>query len=228
MKGLTRPTVAQISAPGAADETEIVVNGEKLEVRERTESVISEIQSGNYDPVLGILTLTFYNGESVRIGGFPVASKIPQGPTGPQGAPGIDGLPGKPGKAGAVGAPGCEGPPGPTGGKGNTGKEGRVGPMGPPGPRGNTGPRGEVGEQGPEGEKGVVGPTGPRGEQGPAGAAGTPGAAGAANIIVSTVDPGAAAGAGAIWVNPGVATGTTPPPTNISDPPLGSPEAAWP
>jgi hypothetical protein len=98
--------------------------------------------------------------------------------------------------------------------------------MGPPGPRGLTGPRGEVGEKGPDGEIGPVGVTGPRGEAGPAGEPGTPGAGGSLNVIVTTTDPGAAAGPGAIWVNPAITPPGTTPPTNISDPPLGS--VTWP
>jgi hypothetical protein len=48
------------------------------------------------------------------------------------------------------------------------------------------------------------------------------------NVIVSTSDPGSAAGPGAIWVNPSVTSPGTTPPSNISDPPLGSPGAQWP
>lgn len=226
--GLTRPLVTQIYAPGQEGQTEIVVDNDKLKVSSPSESSVSEIAEGRFDDVLGVLTLTLFNGETVKISGFPVASKIPPGPTGAQGLPGKDGAPGKPGKPGKVGAPGCVGAPGERGETGSVGQEGRQGLQGPPGPRGLTGRQGPVGPQGPDGVIGPPGPTGPRGENGPAGAPGAPGAPGTVNIIVSTTDPGSAAGAGALWVNPN----TQPPPSGpvtppgVSDPPLGS--VVWP
>lgn len=227
--GLTRPLVTQIAATGGEGQTEIIVEQNMLKVSTPQESSVSEVASGHYDDVLGVMTITLHNGETIKVPGFPTASKIPEGPPGPQGLPGKDGQPGKPGKPGKAGAPGCMGAPGEKGDTGEVGQEGRQGLQGPPGPRGLTGRQGPVGNIGPDGVIGPPGPTGPRGETGPAGAPGTPGQPGAANVIVSTTDPGAAAGAGALWVNPSV----QPPPTSpipptsggVVDPPIGTP---WP
>lgn len=234
MAGLTRPVVDQISAPGSEGETEIVVENEKLSVKAPSESPISEIDYGNFDPVLGVLTLRLYNGEQIKVSGFPTADKIPPGPTGPQGQRGQDGKPGKNGRDGKPGAPGCEGPPGVRGGPGPQGADGRQGMQGPPGVRGVTGPMGEMGRTGPTGPIGPPGPTGPKGEPGPAGSAGQPGPAGSVNIIISATDPGQVGG-GALWVNPNASTTIPPiipPPVTdpggnpiITDPPIGTP---WP
>ena len=228
MAGLTRIPTSMIFAPGQPSETEVVVDNERLTTGEPLESDISEIASGYYDWQLGILSLTMYNGNIVRISGFPTPGSIPQGPTGPQGLPGKDGRDGRDGKDGAPGPQGCEGPPGPQGASGPTGPDGRDGAMGQQGPRGCPGPKGPPGERGPTGPQGALGPTGPRGEQGPAGRPGAPGPSGTANIIVSTSDPGAVGG-GWLWVNPGAVAppsgstggGTTEP----TDPPIGTP---WP
>ena len=226
MAGLTRPVVDQISAPGSAGETEIVVRGERLAVEAPKESSISEIDFGHFDPVLGVLSLRLYNGEQVKVSGFPTADKIPAGATGPQGPRGQDGKAGKEGREGNPGDEGCEGPSGARGGIGPAGLDGRTGMQGPPGVRGLTGPRGPQGNRGTQGVLGPVGPTGPRGEPGPAGPAGQPGAAGSVNIIVSSSDPGAA-GPGVLWVNPGAgeSSGTPDPGGTLTDPPIGFP---WP
>lgn len=227
MAGLTRPVVDQISAPGTEGETEIVVRDERLAVESPSESSISEIEFGQYDPVLGVLVLQTYNGKQIKITGFPTPDKIPPGPTGPQGQKGQDGRPGKNGRDGMPGAPGCQGNPGPRGPVGPPGPDGRTGLQGPPGPRGLEGPMGFPGPQGPQGPIGPVGPTGPRGDPGPAGPAGPPGPDGMLTIIISSTDPGAV-GAGYLWVNPNATTPLPPPDDTeepLTDPPIGTP---WP
>lgn len=229
---LTRPLVQQIKAPGADDESEVIVKGQRLRTQAPSESAVAEIASGSYDQQQGVLTLVHTNGTEIRIDRFLTPSNMPQGERGPQGKPGKDGKDGKGGKAGKQGLPGCEGPPGPRGEPGPRGQDGRQGLPGIPGMRGLEGPQGELGPIGPTGPDGVVGPTGPLGEQGPAGAPGIPGAPGTVNIIVSATDPGAAAGPGALWVDPTVqppAAGSPPPPApgqtppvEIVDPPIGT------
>lgn len=226
--GLTRTPLNMISASGETDSTNVIVQEQQLTVAQPEESAISEVDSGYFDSLQGILTLYMSNGTQMKIGGFPTADKIPAGPTGPQGLPGEDGQPGKNGRNGEKGAPGCEGDEGPKGKTGETGREGRDGLPGPPGIRGCQGPRGERGEIGPTGPRGDIGPTGPRGEPGPAGSAGQPGPAGKVNIVVSSTDPGSSIGAGGLWVNPGSTGGNDGGGNNgggLVDPPIGTP---WP
>lgn len=224
---LTRTPLQMIKADGETNAPNVVVEEERLRAEPLTESDISEVSGGAYDAQLGVLTLYFFNGSQLKIGGFPTPDKIPAGPTGPQGLPGTDGKNGKSGRDGEKGAQGCQGPEGPKGKKGEPGRDGRDGLPGPPGIRGCAGPRGERGPTGPTGPRGDIGPTGPRGEPGPAGTAGTPGPTGKVNIVVSTTDPGSSIGAGGLWVNPNGSTGSTgggstPP---LTDPPIGTP---WP
>lgn len=224
---LTRTPVSMITAEGEANASDVIVADQQLAVGVPTESSISEVDSGYYDPLQGILTLYMSNGSQKKIAGFPTADKIPAGPTGPQGLPGEDGEDGKSGRDGEKGSQGCDGPEGPKGKIGEAGRDGRDGLPGPPGIRGCAGPRGERGEIGPTGPRGDIGPTGPRGEAGPAGGAGQPGPAGKVNIVVSSTDPGSSIGAGGLWVNPGSIT----PPSGggggggLVDPPVGTP---WP
>lgn len=226
---LTRTPLQMIRAEGERDATNVVVQDQQLATSPPEESSVSEVDSGYYDPLQGILVLYMSNGDQLKIGGFPTADKIPAGPTGPQGLPGEDGQDGKNGRDGEKGAPGCEGPEGPKGKSGEAGRDGRDGLPGPPGIRGCQGPRGERGPTGPTGPRGNLGPTGPRGEAGPAGSPGQPGPAGKVNIVVSTTDPGSSIGAGGLWVNPnavssggGTGGGTG---GGLVDPPVGTP---WP
>lgn len=230
MTGLTRIPAQMIYAPGTSTQTEIVVTGERLVVTDPLESDVSEIAGGFYDRQLGELTLTLYNGDAVKIAGFPSAGNIPVGPTGPQGLAGKDGKDGRDGKDGAKGEQGCEGPQGPQGATGATGPDGRDGRMGEQGVRGCPGPKGPPGERGATGPIGPLGPTGPRGAQGPKGVPGAAGPDGKVNIVVSTTDPGAV-GAGWLWVNPSATVPVTTPSTGTggsttpTDPPVGTP---WP
>lgn len=224
---LTRTPLSMVRAEGTPDATNVIVEEQQLKTAVPVESSVSEVDSGYYDPLLGILTLYMSNGEQMKIAGFPTADKIPSGPTGPQGLRGEDGEPGKNGRNGEKGAPGCDGPEGPKGKTGESGKDGRDGLPGPPGIRGCQGPRGERGEQGPTGPRGDIGPTGPRGEAGPAGTAGQPGPAGKVNIVVSSTDPGSSIGGGGLWVNPGStgSSGGGGGSGGLTDPPVGTP---WP
>lgn len=230
MTGLTRIPAQLIFAPGQASQTEVVVQQERLVVTDPLESDVSEISGGFYDWQLGELSLTLYNGDVVKIKGFPTVGNIPAGPTGPTGLPGKDGRDGRDGKDGEKGDPGCDGPPGPTGATGATGPDGRDGQMGQQGQRGCPGPKGAPGERGPTGPMGAIGPTGPQGKQGEQGRPGTAGADSKVNIVVSTTDPGNV-GAGWLWVNPSAVapptggTGGTGGGTTPTDPPIGTP---WP
>lgn len=230
MPGLTRPVLDQIVASGLEGATEIVVQNERLSVREPTTGLISEVEYAYYDSALGVLTLTFADNETFTVSGFPTADRIKAGPTGPAGEAGESGQPGKDGKDGVAGAPGCTGPCGCRGPQGPAGADGRTGMQGPPGIRGVEGPMGPVGPIGPRGEQGPIGPSGPQGEPGPPGTAGTPGASGNVNIIVSTTDPGSGVVPGTLWVNPGATPPVDPDPDpdpdpEPHDPPIGTP---WP
>lgn len=230
MAGLTKIHSSMIFAPGEVSQTEVIVSGERLVVSNPLESDVSELAGGFYDWQLGELSLTMYNGDVVKIKGFPTAGSIPPGPTGPTGLPGKDGRDGRDGKDGAKGDPGCDGPPGPKGATGATGPDGRDGQMGQQGIRGCPGPKGAPGERGATGPMGPLGPTGPRGDQGPPGRPGAPGPDSKVNIVVSTTDPGNVGG-GWLWVNPSaIAPPVTPPTTGggggtPTDPPIGTP---WP
>lgn len=198
---LTKTPVQMIAAKGFGDQTQIVVQGEKLTPSVPTETKISEVSGGSYDAQQGILTLRMYNGETVRIEGFPISDRIPVGPTGPQGLPGRDGIDGKDGRDGAVGASGCEGPQGIMGQPGPRGETGRQGQQGIMGPYGLQGPEGVQGPPGPTGPQGPIGPQGPRGDMGPQGRTGARGPDGYMNIVVSTSAPTSPT-AGMLWVNP--------------------------
>jgi hypothetical protein len=190
-----------VQAKGLANQTQIVISNEKLTVAESTETKISEVSGGSYDVQQGVLILRMYNGEDVRIEGFPTADKIPTGPTGPQGLPGKDGKSGKDGRDGAAGASGCEGPQGAMGQTGPRGEQGRAGQQGIMGPTGLMGPEGPQGPPGPTGPQGPIGPQGPRGDMGPQGRPGPRGPDGKMNIVVSTCEPESPE-PGMLWVNP--------------------------
>lgn len=201
MAGLTRTPVQMIYAKGVGNQTQITVQDEKLVPSQPTETQISEISGGAYDPQQGILTLRMYNGETIKIDGFPTPDKIPIGPTGPQGLPGRDGVDGRDGRDGAAGAAGCEGPQGLIGQTGPRGEIGRQGPQGIMGPQGLQGPEGPQGPPGPTGPQGPIGPQGPRGDMGPQGRPGPRGPDGTMNIVVSTSEPSSPK-PGMLWVNP--------------------------
>lgn len=203
MAGLTRIPSGMVRAKGVKDSSVLEVKNERLSAIAPTDAVVSEVENALYDSTQGVLTLTFYNGEQLRVSGFPTASKIPAGPTGPQGLAGKDGKNGTNGTKGATGSEGCAGPQGQigqTGPKGATGRTGQQGPIGPTGPQGPTGLQGPVGPTGPQGAQG---PQGPRGDQGPQGKPGPAGPEGYMNIVVSTTEPKESERVdGMLWVNP--------------------------
>ena len=205
MTGLTKIPTYMIRAKGERDSSILEVKNERLSATAPTDADVSEIESAIYDETQGVLTFTFYNGNQLRIPGFPVPSKIPAGPTGPQGLPGIDGKNGKDGVAGAAGGAGCAGPQGVIGQTGPKGETGRTGQPGPAGPTGPQGPQGLQGPVGPTGPQGPQGPQGPRGEQGPQGRPGPKGPEGYMNIIISATEPEEKDRVdGLLWVNPTV------------------------
>uniref|UniRef100_A0AB39CDT7 N-acetylmuramoyl-L-alanine amidase n=1 Tax=Pseudomonas phage HRDY3 TaxID=3236930 RepID=A0AB39CDT7_9VIRU len=205
MTGLTKIPTYMIRAKGERDSSILEVKNERLSATAPTDADVSEIESALYDETQGVLTITFYNGNQLRVPGFPVPSKIPAGPTGPQGLPGIDGKNGKDGRDGAPGGAGCAGPQGVIGQTGPKGETGRTGQPGPAGATGPQGPQGLQGPVGPTGPQGPQGPQGPRGEQGPQGRPGPKGPEGYMNIIVSTTEPEEKDRVdGLLWVNPSV------------------------
>lgn len=200
---VTRLPAHMIRAKGAEDASVLEVKNERLAATTPADAVVSEIESGLYDATQGVITFTFFNGETLRVTGLPTASKIPAGPTGPQGLPGVNGKSGKDGRDGATGAEGCAGPQGQIGQTGPKGETGRTGQQGPQGPTGPQGPEGLQGPMGPTGPQGPQGPQGPRGEQGPQGKPGPKGPEGYMNIVVSTTEPKLEDRVdGMLWVNP--------------------------
>lgn len=205
MTGLTRIPTFMIRAPGARDSSILEVKNERLSAIAPTDADVTEIESALYDETQGTLTFNFYNGNEMRVSGFPVPSKIPAGPTGPQGLAGIDGKNGKDGREGAAGGAGCAGPQGVIGQTGPKGETGRTGQPGPAGPTGPQGPEGRQGPVGPTGPQGPNGPQGPRGEQGPQGRPGPKGPEGFMHIVVSTAEPEEKDRVdGLLWVNPAI------------------------
>lgn len=205
MTGLTRIPTYMIRAKGEKDSSILEVKNERLSAIAPSEADVTEIESAIYDETQGTLTFRFYNGQEMRVPGFPVPSKIPAGPTGPQGLAGIDGKNGKDGRDGAVGSAGCAGPQGVIGQTGPKGETGRTGQPGPAGPTGPQGPQGLQGPLGPTGPQGPQGPQGPRGEQGPQGRPGPKGPEGFMHIVVSTSEPEEKDRVdGLLWVNPSI------------------------
>lgn len=198
---LTRAPVSMLTASGAQEGNQLTVDGGKLVPRALEEPEISEVDYGEFDAQQGVLVLRMFNGQEVRIPGFPTPDRIPAGPTGPQGLAGIDGRDGLNGRNGEQGEPGCTGPQGIQGPQGLRGEPGRPGPQGLMGPQGPQGPIGPLGATGPTGPQGPVGPKGPRGDMGPQGRPGLPGPEGFMNIIVSTEEPKNVK-PGTLWVNP--------------------------
>ena len=197
---LQRIPLAAVTASGS-DGTPVIVQDKKLVAASAASTTVTYLNSAFYDSVSGTLTLTFEDGQTASVTGFPCESNLPQGLAGEDGRDGRDGEDGRDGRDGADGACGCtgpDGPAGPTGNKGADGRDGRAGPMGDPGPDGNPGPDGHPGPTGPTGN---TGPTGPTGNTGPTGSTGPTGPVGKVNIIVSATDPGNVE-AGTIWVNP--------------------------
>jgi hypothetical protein len=205
MTGLTRIPTYMIRAKGEKDSSILEVKNERLSATAPSDADVTEIESAIYDETQGTLTFRFYNGQEMRVPGFPVPSKIPAGPTGPQGLAGIDGKNGKDGRDGAVGSAGCAGPQGVIGQTGPKGETGRTGQPGPAGPTGPQGPQGLQGPLGPTGPQGPQGPQGPRGEQGPQGRPGPKGPEGFMHIVVSTSEPEEKDRVdGLLWVNPAI------------------------
>lgn len=201
--GLTRIPTNMLRAKGAKDATVLEIESEKVVAVTPTDADVSEVEDGVYDATQGTLTLTFYNGDQLKVTGFPTADKIPQGPTGPQGLAGVDGKDGTDGKDGSTGAQGCDGTSGRDGATGARGPQGRQGEIGEQGATGPTGPQGATGPTGPTGPRGNVGATGARGAQGATGKAGPKGEDGFMNIYVQTYEPTASEKKdGVLWVNP--------------------------
>lgn len=190
-----------INTGSSADDTPIVARGGRLVVDGSTEAVAEITQESSYDASSGVLTLTFANGQTVKVPGFPTVTDIPSGRPGPRGETGTDGKDGRDGNDGRAGEPGCEGAPGPDGEMGPPGPDGRPGQRGPDGNPGPDGPPGPQGAPGPQGKRGDTGSTGATGAPGPAGPQGAPGPAGSLPIIVSTSQP-SAANDGTLWINP--------------------------
>lgn len=200
---LTKPNIEQVSAPGASNEQDIVVEEGKLKTVDSKTSSVSEISSGDYDSATGVLTLEMESGEIKRIAGFPTLSSIPPGEKGPQGEPGEDGRDGKDGRDGEKGEAGCQGQVGEKGEEGDPGRDGEDGSPGVPGEAGCAGPKGRRGDKGEKGDKGEPGEKGPQGDPGPEGPPGPPGPPGEPMVIISSVDPGPQT-PGTIWVNPDI------------------------
>lgn len=196
-----------VSTGSTSSSSVLRASNSKLVVSASEAGATSEITQGSYDETSGILSLTFANGETINVKGFPTASDAPVGRQGPAGETGADGKDGRDGRDGEPGDQGCTGPVGPDGQQGLAGKDGRDGLPGPQGPRGPTGVPGPQGPTGPTGVRGATGPTGHTGATGPTGPTGAPGPAGRISVIVSSVSPGNVA-AGTIWVNPTIDQGT--------------------
>lgn len=109
------------------------------------------IVQGDFDPVVGTLTLVNANGSKTVIENFPVPGSMGKGPTGARGKIGPEGKPGRNGKDGRNGEQGCPGP------KGDKGEIGATGPKGDTGLKGDQGIQGEQGEKGEQGLKGDPG-----------------------------------------------------------------------
>lgn len=223
---LTRPRAEMILSTGTDDQTDLTVEGGRLKATNPIAGNVSEITEITYDDIQGILRILMSNGEQKVVKGFPTPTTLKpglkgeQGKTGDPGADGQDGRDGNIGPQGPQGDQGERGPqglPGVDGADGQKGIEGDEGPMGPSGP---TGPTGPTGPQGPPGEIGSPGPDGATGAKGPQGDPGN------INVIISTIDPGASAGAGAIWVNPGANSNVNDPNADPGDPDPGS--IVWP
>lgn len=195
-----------ISTGSSASASILRAENSKLIVSTAESTATAEITEGSYDETSGAMTLTFANGETVTIKGFPTASDIPVGRQGGRGETGADGKDGRDGRDGAVGEVGCTGADGADGAQGQPGKDGRDGNPGMQGGRGPTGAPGPDGGTGPTGPRGGTGPTGATGATGPTGPTGAAGPSGRLSIIVSATAPGAVA-VGTVWVNPNIDQG---------------------
>lgn len=202
MAKLTKLDPSMLAAPVSEDKKVLRVDNGVVRPTAESVATITPISGLFFDSSLGVLTVSYQNGNTQQLNGFTVISQIPEGPKGPQGDPGEDGQPGRDGRDGRDGEAGCAGPIGPTGPQGDDGRDGLPGPIGPAGPPGCPGPMGEMGPTGPTGPTGPAGETGPTGAPGPQGPKGPQGEPGRINIVVSEVDPGPALGPGGIWVNP--------------------------
>ncbi|QQO90249.1 putative tail fiber protein [Erwinia phage pEa_SNUABM_5] len=204
---LVKVKSSQISTGSSASSSILRAQNSKLVVSSLESTATAEITEGVYDETSGVLSLTFANGDTVNVKGFPTASDIPVGRQGGRGETGADGKDGRDGRDGAPGEPGCTGPDGNEGQQGRPGKDGRPGLPGPDGGRGPTGVPGPDGGTGPTGPRGGTGPTGATGATGPTGPTGAPGPSGRLSIIVSATNPGNVA-AGTVWVNPNIDQGS--------------------
>lgn len=148
-----------------------------------------------YDMQLGVLSLLFTNGKTLKATGFPTIAKLSKGREGDQGDKGRDGRSDVDGKDGEKGTTGCSGDDGP---QGSVGDRGPKGDQGDDGERGDKGLQGDIGHQGKRGDRGLIAAPGPKGDQG------DPGDDGKVNVIISNTDPGDSIGPLGIWIRPGL------------------------
>src|SRR5574344_2033702 len=132
-----------LTSPGAATNNVLVAKKGTVEAQPNADSStqVAEIQSAYYDSSVGALVLSFYNGTTLEVGGFPTIDSIPEGPQGPKGDPGDPGKDGRDGRDGNQGPEGCQG---------KQGEQGEQGEPGPDGREGDQGPMGEPGYKGPD------------------------------------------------------------------------------
>jgi hypothetical protein len=148
-----------------------------------------------YDMQLGVLSLLFTNGKTLKATGFPTIAKLSKGRQGDQGDKGRDGRSDVDGKDGDKGTSGCSGDDGP---QGSVGDRGPKGDQGDEGERGDKGLQGVIGHQGKRGDRGPIASPGPKGDQGDTGTDGK------VNVIISNIDPGDTIGPLGIWIRPGL------------------------
>ena len=86
---LQRIPLAAVSASGS-DGTPVVVKDKKLVAAQTTSSTVTYLSSAFYDSVSGTLTLTFVDGQTASVTGFPCESNLPQGLQGEDGRDGRD------------------------------------------------------------------------------------------------------------------------------------------
>ena len=131
-------SVAQVTSEGVLSITE----------PSATEGSTPNGLNASFDRSTGILSLSFDNGSSLKVTGFPTLEDIKSGATGKQGIRGLQGRAGTNGRDGKNGEKGC------AGGKGDRGRQGNTGPTGPVGNTGPTGATGDIGNTGPTGPRG--------------------------------------------------------------------------
>lgn len=144
MTGLTRTSLAMISAKGAVN-SDVRFNGQQLEVRNDETVNSNGVVAASFDDVTGTLNLVLTNGTIIPVSGFMTTGNIGTGLPGPPGPPGSNGADGLLGQDGAQGPTGCQGPPGTPGATGPRGMTGAQGPAGVPGEKGDKGDKGDTG-----------------------------------------------------------------------------------